>query len=163
MNLPNLFKEQEELDSYLFAKKDIKHEDIIQNQILALFVEVGELAQEVQPHWKYWKEHSCIDRNKVVEEHSDGLHFILSLGNAFGYYPIGIYPESLVERSIMQQLNKVFESIADFTYTQDYSSYITLFTEFIKLGYSLGITDDQIEAAYFAKHEKNHKRWEANY
>jgi dimeric dUTPase (all-alpha-NTP-PPase superfamily) len=99
----------------------------------------------------------------MVEEHSDGLHFILSLGNVLGYHLTEVYPDELTERTIMQQLNVVFQSIGSFTYNQDYSSYITLFTEFTKLGHALGITDDQIETAYFAKHEKNHKRWEGNY
>lgn len=50
------------------------------SKILALLVEIGELANEI-PYFKYWKRKKKFNYSKITEEYADVLHFLLSLAN----------------------------------------------------------------------------------
>src|SRR5699024_1566099 len=111
MNLEELFKMQKELDEHIqnsFPK--LRNEDILDRKILALQVELGELAQNSRRHtlWSsnqktnittcnrcdesgmLWSKDpntdlleplfECDCNNPLLEEYVDCLHFILSIG-----------------------------------------------------------------------------------
>lgn len=51
--------------------------------MLALLVEIGELANETRC-FKYWSNKPASEREVILEEYVDGLHFILSIGIDLG-------------------------------------------------------------------------------
>lgn len=55
MNLTKLFKPQQELDDRIIAEKGLQAVGFVEHKILALRVELGELANEWQM-FKFWKE-----------------------------------------------------------------------------------------------------------
>lgn len=111
MNLQKLFEAQRILDERIIKEKGLEGQDLLPNKILALQVELGELANEWRG-FKYWsndresrtsafrdvwltedgkppqyehEEESMYggeqEYNPLLEEYVDCLHFILSIGN----------------------------------------------------------------------------------
>ncbi|MFF0831000.1 dUTP diphosphatase [Brevibacillus sp. NPDC003359] len=55
MNLQPLFEKQRQLDQYIIKKKGLEGQDLLPNKILALQVELGELANEWRG-FKHWSD-----------------------------------------------------------------------------------------------------------
>ena len=108
MNLSKLFKIQKQLDERIVKEKGLEEQDLLDKKILALQVELGELAQNWRgfkfwsedqeprtevPDFETWKKngHKTYKgkpimhfKNPLLEEYVDCLHFILSIGNELG-------------------------------------------------------------------------------
>src|SRR5690625_34078 len=117
MNLTKLFKTQAVLDKRIVEEKQLQGQELLDKKILALQVELGELANEWRG-FKFWSEDQepttefyceycdgteelsvydfsgelvdipCFiceevssNKNPLLEEYVDSLHFILSIGN----------------------------------------------------------------------------------
>ena len=82
MNLDKLYKMQEKLDKHIIDNHNIKisKEELLGSTILALLVEVGELANTTRC-FKHWSTKGIMDKEVVLEELADVLHFYLSIGN----------------------------------------------------------------------------------
>lgn len=94
MNLTKLFEMQKVLDERINKEKGLEGQDLLPQKILALLVELGELANEWRG-FKFWskrqfptnlevhsidKEGNVYYRNTLLEEYVDCLHFLLSIG-----------------------------------------------------------------------------------
>lgn len=84
MNTITLFKMQKALDSHIESQHGLQNEDLFERKVLALLVEIGELANETRC-FKFWSVKPSSERNVILEEFVDGVHFILSLGIECGY------------------------------------------------------------------------------
>ncbi|RDY70298.1 hypothetical protein DXT76_13565 [Halobacillus trueperi] len=109
MNLENLSEIQGGLDAHIVKEKGLEGQDLLPQKILALQVELGELANEWRG-FKFWSKnqkprikktcHACggwgyllndeecvyceatgFESRPLLEEYVDCLHFVLSLGN----------------------------------------------------------------------------------
>ena len=78
--LKELLEMQRLLDESIFRKKGIL-EYPEENMKIALFVELGELMNELPTYFKHWKSTSIDNRDKALIEFVDCLHFALSLTN----------------------------------------------------------------------------------
>lgn len=202
MNLSKLFEMQRALDEKIVKEKGLDGQDLLPQKILALQVELGELANEWRG-FKFWSENqnprvvykgSCdrcdywekLDGDRrslrpdgsecdcyqglmradtVLEEYVDCLHFILSIGLDIGL--TNPKRENLHEELV--NTTEAFQHAFNWCATLDFArsqgiwngkgkAYERLVDVFIALGYFLGFSWEQIEAAYIAKNEVNHSR-----
>ncbi|WP_078579872.1 dUTP diphosphatase [Salipaludibacillus agaradhaerens] len=183
MNLDELFAMQKELDADIVKRKGLEGQDLLTKKILALQVELGELANEWRG-FKFWSEYqeprtnhlnnpSAVIfgaepkyKNPLLEEYVDCLHFILSIGL---HLEMDKFPE--VELDIYFKANDVlglfsgcFAGIAEVDvclghrdHNLDYAYEYTL-QAFIRLGEKLGFTWEEIEQAYKEKNKVNFER-----
>src|SRR5699024_7652437 len=79
MNWKLLFEKQVELDAYITNNHDLSGSDLFEKKILALFVELGELANETRC-FKFWSMKERNSNSVILEEYVDNIHFLLSLG-----------------------------------------------------------------------------------
>lgn len=108
-------------------------------------------------------------KNPLLEEYVDCLHFILSIGNQLGFRYTKIYEYQCL--NITNQFISIFSDVIELNLTvyddweveEQAFSYEKLFRGFVGLGKMIGFTWEQIEQAYFAKNEENHKRQENGY
>ena len=95
MQLEKLFNMQQALDQHIEEKHELQHEDLFNRKVLALLVELGELANETRC-FKFWSIKPSSEKSVVLEEFVDGIHFILSLGIECGFqnleYAMNIEP-----------------------------------------------------------------------
>ena len=80
-DIEELLKRQTILDKKFDEKETLRERTQIRTYI-AYFTELGELAQELKADWNYWKNSTKkINKQRVLEELSDCLHFYLSFIN----------------------------------------------------------------------------------
>ncbi len=70
MNLTKLFETQDKLDDRIIEEKGLQGQDLLDKKILALQVELGELANE-QRSWKFWSEDQEPNRGKEIAVECD--------------------------------------------------------------------------------------------
>ena len=197
MDLTTLFETQRQLDDRIEQQHPRQAgEGRLSKKILALQVELGELANEWRG-FKFWSndqeprtEEICSlcegsgeisayfndgvsdgyidvqcpvcegyksDKNPLLEEYVDCLHFILSIGLGKGYlHPPFWHP--IKEEDITSQFNSLFRKIGDYSKHKTDGNYSQIFGLFYNLGGMLGFTWDQVEAAYYDKNKINLER-----
>ncbi|GAE45933.1 dimeric dUTPase [Mesobacillus boroniphilus JCM 21738] len=103
MNTTHLFKMQKALDSHIESQHGLENEDLFDRKVLALLVEIGELANETRC-FKFWSMKPSSERDIILEEFVDGVHFILSLGIECGYENLeSVTPNRTAETDISNQ------------------------------------------------------------
>ncbi|WP_121605535.1 dUTP diphosphatase [Virgibacillus sp. Bac332] len=179
MNLNKLFPIQKELDTRIEREKGLEGQDLLDKKILALQVELGELANEWRG-FKFWskdqeprnnvpfnvyglfegQEEPDIEyKNLLLEEYVDCLHFILSIGLE-KEFENRVILDSVTdqESNINHQFNVLFDKVGDFYSYETIGNYVAIVALFLGLGEMLGFTWEQIEQAYLDKNKVNHER-----
>lgn len=162
MNFKKLFSMQKELDSHIENNHQIQNENLFDKKILALLVELGELANETRC-FKFWSLKPPASKEKIGEEYVDGLHFILSLGLEKGYEIQEISILTSGKNDLTEQFLAIYEEVDNFKNSRSFENYGRLFNEFLYLGELLGFSQQDIEQAYIHKNEVNYQRQEKGY
>lgn len=174
MNFQRLFATQKTLDDRIVKEKELDGQDLLDEKILALQVELGELANEWRG-FKFWSEvrepkeiiyTNSFIKNPILEEYVDCMHLILSIGN-----DLKCNSDNYNLLSNLRELDTVtlfselisrggsFNSGSAFINTQ-FELYMC---EFLVLGEKLDLTWKQIEQAYYYKNKINHERQDNGY
>ncbi|MED0702843.1 dUTP diphosphatase [Aeribacillus composti] len=185
MKLQKLFELQRQLDERIEREHPRQEgEDRLAKKILALMVELGELANEWRG-FKYWSNDqkprtrkpiynvlggTIGHKNAVLEEYVDCLHFILSIGNEINMNEVyeDSSPKPVYLDDVIYQFMFVNQDITSLYYNRHNDDingdiYDLIFSGFLGLGQMLGFTWEQIEAAYMQKNAENHRRQDSNY
>lgn len=161
MNLSKLFQLQRNLDERIITEHNLHKESLFSKKVLALQVEISELANETRC-FKFWSNKGPSNKNTILEEYVDCLHFILSLGLEKNY--INLDPIMLDhDNDLTETFINIYIDINDFFVCSSKDNYKTLFEDFLCLGKNLGFTSEEIENAYFQKNNVNHKRQDTGY
>ena len=70
-----IFKKQLELDTHIHKNHNITYQDVETERVIALAVELGELANEVRC-FKFWSLKKPSAKEIILEEYVDGIPFI---------------------------------------------------------------------------------------
>ncbi|WPC41866.1 dUTP diphosphatase [Clostridium sp. JS66] len=162
MNLEKLFHLQQNLNERIEKEHELDQTSLLSKKVLALQVELAELANETKC-FKYWSSKSASNRNIVLEEFVDCLHFILSLGLEKSFENINNIAIKDSQYDIVAQFLNLYVDINDFFICSSKDNYITLFEDFLALGKSLDFNIEDIENAYLIKNSINHKRQDKGY
>jgi len=161
LKIDDLRKSQDELNQRIFALHNRSYDDSINDRLLALLTELGELANETRC-FKYWSEKEASSTNKILEEYSDGLHFLISAGIDLDDESETI--ESITEfRDLTEQFLTTFEVFCNLTKHYDLDHYHKAFANYLGLADILGFEEEQLRKHYLAKNRKNHKRQDEHY
>lgn len=200
--IAKLFEMQRELDEHIIKEKGLEGQDLLPNTILALQVELGELANEWRgfKHWsndqkprrnpklcprcvgtgevRYYTNETCTrcggtgveSQDPLLEEYVDCLHFILSIGLQIGTDEDIRIDSDYTTDDPIKDFNDMFFGVSRLfnRYNQGQIlskfDYEVLFNFFVGIGERhLGVTWDEIEAAYLAKNAVNHQRQVTGY
>lgn len=163
MNLIKLYDMQKSLDTYIETTHDLIGEDLFNRKVLALIVELGELANETRC-FKFWSLKGASENSVILEEFVDGVHFILSLGIVCGFETKNtIVQQAYVLADLNEQFLELFTIIGTFRLSKSESDYIQLFEKYMGLASSLGFSWEDIEEAYIRKNEVNYERQQKGY
>ncbi|CAM3450248.1 dUTP diphosphatase [Aeromicrobium ponti] len=163
MKYQQLFQMQKELDRHIETNHQLQDVDLFERKVLALLVELGELANETRC-FKFWSLKPSSPQETVLEEFVDGIHFILSLGIECGFSQEEEFAITLDKaESVTGQFLSVYNGIGYFRTSRSLEHYKELFTAYLNLGEMLGFTPSEIEKAYIEKNEVNYKRQAEGY
>lgn len=161
MNWSKLFEMQRNLDAYIIENHQLENEFLFEEKILALLVELGELANETRC-FKFWSTKEGAGREIVLEEYVDNIHFLLSLGieKQYEFKKVEIIETS---NHATEQFNEVFRLAVKFYEEQSEIAYQELASGYIQLASLLGFTEQDIMKAYIEKNEVNYERQKSGY
>lgn len=158
-----LYEIQDTLDKRIFENHDVTREETTIRRLLALLVEVSELANETRC-FKFWSNKPASEKAIVLEEYVDGIHFLLSLGIDLNVTPHSITSPQLEE---CVDLTDVFIRIYEKScLLRNYfceEMYMDTFETYLEVAEILGFSEQDITDAYFSKNEENHHRQDTNY
>lgn len=166
LNIQKIFEAQDKLDRKVVEVHSLEGRNLTGDVTQALYTELGELSNEIG-FFKYWKKNKTINKARQYDEWADCLHFMASLGNKYGHVDY-VLSHDLNNGDIL--LNKKDEVSYHFAFEAIYKGelndefdYGNAFAALIVIGLKLGMTFEDMEKAYYSKHEVNYKRLEENY
>ena len=159
--LEPLFKAQAKLDATIAENHHVTYESTHSRRILALLVEIGEFANTTRC-FKYWSNKGMEDKETVLDEYADGMHFFLSLGIDIGTQK-NDYEIEKPNRDLVEQIHLVYSYIEDFRNLSNDPNYIKAFQAFLDILPLIGFSYQEAEEAYFKKLGVNYHRQETNY
>lgn len=160
MEFKELFEMQRQLDTFIEKTQNIER-DVFKEKGLALMIELAELANETRC-FKFWSTKGPSEREVILEEFVDSIHFLLSLGNEKGL-SLEAWPEIQMKEDLTNWFLRTQDAILTFILhpTEDY--YRGVWQYYGVLAYNLGFSFDDIIGAYIAKNEKNYERQRTGY
>ena len=161
IELEELFLAQSKLDQTIAENHHITYASTRERRIMALLVEIGELANATRC-FKYWSNKGSEPRDIVLDEYADGLHFFLSLGIDIKTSKRS-YNRTKHQKDATSQFLEIYHRIDVFRKKQDDASYIKAFQSFLNLLPLLGFRWNSLKEAYYKKLGVNYNRQETNY
>lgn len=161
MNLDELFKLQMKLDKKIVEGHALQSRSLVSEKTLALQVKIGELANETSC-FKYWSTKMPSDKNVILEEYVDCIHFLLSIGLEFNFTDISV-TTVLSDARLTDQFINIYIDINDFIICSSKDHYSTLFEDFLSLGLSIGLSEEDMLKHYLRKNNINHERQASGY
>lgn len=163
-NISDIVEKQKKLDVYIHNKHNLKYVDIYDELVLALSVELGELANEVRC-FKFWSLKNKSENDIILDEFIDGLHFIISIciAKKIDVSYICISDNISVEnnkKKLTLLFNDLFSRINLLT---NNDCIIEWFQKYLELGFYLGFDIEKIKTAYEKKNLINYSRQDNNY
>lgn len=164
MKLPieKLLSMQKVLDERIEAQHHLQQVNTTEKRMLALQVELGELANETRC-FKFWSLKPPAERSVILEEYVDGLHFILSLGLDYGYKPEETGTKENISENLTAGFLAMFKAVSSFHRQPSQKRYSAMFEVYMVLGDNLGFTTEDVLTAYEEKNHKNHDRQDSGY
>lgn len=163
MNLEKLFEMQQGLDKHIQSQHELESEDLFDRKVLALLVEIGELANETRC-FKFWSLRGPSKKEVILEEFVDGIHFILSLGIECGFTSqVSLNGYQSCTAGLTEQFLEVYQSANEFRISRSLQHYQKLFQAYLYLASLLDFSNDEIEQAYIQKNEVNYERQQQGY
>ncbi|SDL19642.1 dUTP diphosphatase [Natronincola ferrireducens] len=163
MDLDKLYAMQKELDRHIIQEKGLEGQDLLTNSVLALQVEIGELANELPEFFKHWSNKKN-NYDNALKEYVDCLHFFLSIANQLGLEDGDLFTHDddligTTARIFTELLHHVGKIELSETRNLKVSNYKAAFFIFANLGVDrLGLDWQEICKAYVKKNIINHQR-----
>lgn len=163
MKLTEIAQMQRELDDHILQKHNLTVSDTFRKRILSFLVELGELANETRC-FKYWSLKPSSDKDVILDEYVDGVHFLVSLGNDLHVD----FSELTFDRKqdgsdVTEMFLEVFKNASMFQDEMTILRFTELFQSYIDLCFALGFTYEDVVTGYIRKNKVNHERQETNY
>ncbi|KLA07168.1 Dimeric dUTPase [Bacillus cereus] len=170
--LQEILEMQRVFDARVCEEHGLEPNKRVDNLVLALYVELGELANETRC-FKDWSVKPPSEREIILEEFVDGIHFVNSLALVFDREEalLSIKVEPVNKGiTIVEQFNRVYSAISSMDWVYKNSKWrdvehelVKVYQEYFWLGQALGFTFDDIYSAYIKKNKKNHERQDVGY
>lgn len=162
MNIGKLFQMQRQLDDRIKEEHNLIEKNLMDEKILAFQVELGELANETRC-FKYWSLKPASEKEVILEEYVDGVHFLLSIGLELQKSSLSARNNKIENQSLTKQFLVLFQLSSQLGNSKKIDLFEELFQQYLHLGNLLNYTVGEIEAAYVGKNEVNHQRQNEGY
>lgn len=161
MLLNTLFTMQKSLDTYIQTEKKINH-DVFLEKGLALLVELAELANETRC-FKFWSEKGPSEKELILEEYVDSIHFLLSLGIEMNHDTLEKWPSNHLDETLTLLFLHTQSSINYFLLEPTIDNYKDVWSWYGAIASHLGFSHNEVVQAYIEKNNKNYERQRSGY
>lgn len=184
-SIEQLYEMQTALDAHIIETKGLRGKDLLPNTVLALDVEIGELANEWRG-FKHWSNDQAPRMERALEEYVDCVHFFLSIARQKDWLENMYIPEDAIEETKETGLDGgIGGALLETKYwlmkmymekdrdekleskigkTKQEFCFANAWYVFFAIGIvGLGFTWEQIAEAYVSKNAVNHQRQQNGY
>jgi len=164
MELHELFELQLGLDKEIMEKHPgVCYETTKEKRILALLVELGEFANETRT-FKFWSLKGPSEKEVIMDEYADAIHFFLSLGLTIGLNSFEhTFNKSIPFANLTEAIINVYQRVVEFSKDNTKEAYETAFHAYLDILPQLGYNGDDMLEAYRKKLKVNYVRQETHY
>ena len=156
-----LYSIQKELNDRIVLEHNLNKDDLLNDKFLALLVELSEFANETRA-FKYWSLKPASAKEIMIEEFSDVLHFLLTIGLELGSPKLSFYDQES-DLSITELFLGAFSDINLIRAQMSSFVYIRLYNRLMLIGKEFGFSEQDIYDSYMRKNKINHKRQDSGY
>ena len=161
INLEELYSLQASLDKEIADIHHVTYESTHEKRLLALIVEIGELANETRC-FKYWSNKGPSPKEVVMDEYADGMHFLLSLGIPLGAKKYE-YTLRKSRKDLTTQILEVYKACITLKTHFDLKHYELAFQKYLNLSQVVKMKPEDIIDSYKKKLDVNYVRQQTNY
>lgn len=162
MDLKKVSDMQRKLDSKVFARAGVDATDTVDQRLLALAVELSELANELSC-FKYWKQSHVMKLNETKEEWADVLHFAASVGNTYGHKLQYKHLNSLKPQSKEEVTRLLLYMMGLVPKIHSRIHYVSFMECLFDIARYIGMDENEMMHQYILKNDKNYQRIVSNY
>ncbi len=155
-------EKQKELDAFIKDNAEINSEQRYwEDRIIALMVELGEVSNEIR-FFKYWSKKPASEKEVIIDELVDCLHFAFSLGNTLEnkQWVIGMddmkRPMPIIYFELIGKLQRLVNE-------KDVILFRSMLFNLCEIAFHLGYSMEDIEVAYDIKNKVNYDRQNSGY
>jgi dimeric dUTPase (all-alpha-NTP-PPase superfamily) len=157
------FQMQKQLDQFIESENHLENEELFERKVMALLVEIGELANETRC-FKFWSKKPASDRDVILEEFVDGVHFILSIGIELGFNHQNLQIlTSETKENLTTLFLDVYNRVCKLRMSKSIRDFKILTEQFFQIGTKLGFSIEEVQQAYLSKNEINYERQRQGY
>lgn len=152
---------QSHLDERIMINHGVTRSETRLKRILALMVEIGELANETRA-FKFWSFKKASEKAVLLEELGDCVHFAVSLGIDLGdsSESLAFIPKSdSLSEQFIDWMNECAKLKTDFTLAQ----YEIVLAYIGSVALAMGFDAQDVYEFYLKKNEINHSRQDKQY
>lgn len=156
-----LYTIQEDLNNRIVKEHNLDNDKLVGDRYMALLVELGELANETRC-FKYWSIKPPSAKDVIIEEFSDVLHFLLTIGIELDKPKLSFYDKNN-DKSLTELFLSLFSDINVIRMLQSKFVYIRAYNTLMLIGQELGFSEKDVYESYLDKNKINHKRQDNGY
>ncbi len=152
---------QAQLDERIMTNHGVTRPETRLKRILALMVEIGELANETRT-FKFWSFKKASEKDVLLEELGDCVHFTISLGIDLNdtQETLDFIPKAAsLSEQFIDWMNECAKLKTEFTLAQ----YETVLAYIGSVALAMGFEAKDVYEFYLKKNEINHSRQDKQY
>lgn len=154
--------EQKKLDAYILKNNlDMNESSYWEDRIIAMQVELAELINEIR-FFKFWSKKPQSNREVILEEFVDCLHFGLSLGNTLEVEEF-IFGMGDMKRPLRLIYFDISQKLLNLAREKDQRLLKSILFNLFEIAWFIGYSEEEIKEAYSKKRDENYKRQDSNY
>lgn len=153
---------QNSLDKRILQEKGLLEIETINHRFLALLVELSEFTNE-ERSFKYWSSKPGSQKDKLLSEYVDCLHFIISLSISLKIDLSKYEFNNIFDEDLIQLIINTFNQILISQKKSEQKDFYLLCDYFLSIANKLNFTNDDIYETYILKNKINHERQDNNY
>lgn len=155
-------EKQKELDAFIKGNSDITSEDKYwEDRIIALLVELGEVSNEIR-FFKFWSKKPASEKEIIIDELVDCLHFAFSLGNTLGCEE-WLFITDDMKRPISVIYFDIVGKLTELVTNKDIKLFKSMLYNLTEIAWYLNYSMEDIVEAYNKKNAINYERQNNGY
>jgi dimeric dUTPase (all-alpha-NTP-PPase superfamily) len=161
LHLSDIRQLQSELDEQIMTNHKVTRPQTQTRRILALLVEIGELANETRC-FKFWSFKKASEKEVLLEELGDCVHFTISLGIDLKDDASEMAFDSR-EASLSEQFIDWMDEVSRLKTSFNIEQYRIVLSYIGSVALAMGFEAQDVYDFYVKKNEINHHRQQNNY
>ncbi len=155
-------EKQLDLDAFIKNNSNIKSEERYwEDRIIALLVELGEVSNEIR-FFKYWSKKPSSEKEVIIDELVDCLHFAFSLGNTLGIKE-WVFITDDMKRPMHLIYFDIIKKLHDLVNDKNERLFKSMLFNLVEIAWHLNYSMEDIEEAYNKKNAVNYERQNSGY